>query len=93
MLNRVYLATSLLPNISKTLLQTLLCSMVAAGTGIAIGTLALIHSETLAGHLMVSIVVITIAVPGVMLFFLPQLRLELLRLFSVFNARVRAVAR
>jgi O-antigen/teichoic acid export membrane protein len=89
MIDRLYFATTLLPNISKTILRTLLCSVVACGTGIALGILTILKVETVAGRLLLGGSVIAIAVPGVMLVLSPQLRLELLRLFSLFNARIR----
>jgi len=82
MINRLYFATKLLPNISQPTLQTILCSVVASGAGVALGILAISRIENIAGRLVVGGSVIAIVVPGVMLFFLPQLRAELWRLFS-----------
>jgi lipopolysaccharide exporter len=88
MINRLYFAAALLPNTSKTILRTLLCSVVASGAGIVLGTLAIQRAETVAGRLSVGGSVIAIVVTGVMLVLSPELRVELLRLFSSFNARI-----
>jgi O-antigen/teichoic acid export membrane protein len=82
MINRLNFASALLPNISKTILRTLLCSVVATGAGIALGALAILRVESPAGRFLAGGAVIAIAVTGVMLLLSPQLRTELLRLLS-----------
>jgi len=89
MINRLYFATALLPNVSKTILRTILCSVVAIGAGIALGALSILKVENVAGRLLAGGSVIAIVVPGVLLLSSPPLRAELLRLFSAFNARMR----
>jgi O-antigen/teichoic acid export membrane protein len=82
MINRVYFATVLLPNISRTILQTLLCSVAATVAGIGLGAVAIFRMENITARLLVGGSVIAIGVTGVMLLLSPQLRTELLRLFS-----------
>lgn len=89
MINRLYFATALLPNVSKTILRTILCSVVAIAAGVALGALSILGLENVAGRFLAGGSVIAIVVPGVMLLLSPQLRVELLRLFSGFNARIR----
>lgn len=90
MINRLYFAATLLPNTSKTILRTLLCSVVATAVGIALGALAVLRLESIVGRLLIGGSMIAIGVTGVMLLLSPHLRNELLRLFSSFNARIRA---
>ena len=89
MINRLYFATSLLPNVSKTILRTILCSVVAIAAGVALGALSILSLENVAGRFLAGGSVIAIVVPGVMLLLSPQLRVELLRLFWSFNAQIR----
>jgi lipopolysaccharide exporter len=89
MINRLYFATALLPNVSKTILRTILCSVVAIAAGVALGALSILGLENIAGRFLAGGSVIAIVVPGVMLLLSPQLQVELLRLFSSFNARIR----
>ena len=89
MINRLYFATALLPNISKTILQTLLCSVVATGVGTALGALAILRLESAAARLLMGGSVIAIGVTGAMLLLSAQLRTELLRLLSTLKGRMR----
>ena len=89
MINRLYFATALLPNVSKTILRTILCSVVAIATGFALGTLSILRLENVASRFLAGGSVIAVVVPGVMLLLSSQLRVELLRLFSAFYARIR----
>ena len=89
MINRLRVAASLLPSISRILLRTVLSSVLASALGTASGALAILSVESVVGRLLLGGSVIAIMVPGVMLVLLPQLRTELLRLFSYANARVR----
>jgi O-antigen/teichoic acid export membrane protein len=89
MINRLYFAMALLPNVSKTILRTILCTVVAIAAGVALGALSILRLENVAGRFLAGGSVIAIVVPGVMLLLSPQLRLELLRLFWSSNARTR----
>jgi len=89
MINRLLVASSLLPNISKTLLRTVLSSAVACALGIALGALAIPRVEGVLGRLLLGGAAIAIVVSGVMLVLSPHLRTELVRLFSFANAKVR----
>ena len=89
MINRLYFATALLPNVSKTILRTILCSVVAIAAGFALGTLSILRLENVASRFLAGGSVIAVVVPGVMLLLSSQLRVELLRLFSAFYARIR----
>jgi O-antigen/teichoic acid export membrane protein len=89
MINRLYFATALLPNVSKTILRTMWCCALAIAAGFALGTLSILRLENVAGRFLAGGSVIAIVVPGVMLLLSSQLRVELLRLFSSFNARIR----
>jgi hypothetical protein len=66
-----------------------LCSVVAIAAGVALGALSILGLENVAGRFLAGGSVIAIVVPGVMLLLSPQLRVELLRLFSGFNARIK----
>lgn len=90
MINRLRVASSLLPNISKTLLRTVLSSVAACALGIALGALAIPTAESVLGRLLLGGLVIAIVVTGVMLILSPLLRVELSRLFSSVNSRIRA---
>ena len=72
-----------------TILRTILCSVVAIAAGVALAALSILRLENVAGRFLAGGWVIAIVVPGVMLLLSPQLRVELLRLFSSFNARIR----
>lgn len=84
MVNRLYVALNLLPNISQKTIQTLLSSAVATGVGIAVSALAIARLEGIVARLLVGGSIIAITVTGVMLLLSPQLRTELARLFSSF---------
>lgn len=82
MINRLYFAAVLLPNISKTIMRTLLCSVVATSVGVALGALAILRIESVVGRLLVGGSVLAIAVTGVLLLLSPELRAELSQLVS-----------
>jgi O-antigen/teichoic acid export membrane protein len=86
MINRLRVASSLLPDISKTLLRTVLSSVVACALGIALGALAIPTVESVLGRLLLGGSAIATVVCGVMLVLSPQLRVELSRLLFSFNA-------
>jgi lipopolysaccharide exporter len=90
MINRLYFAAVLLPNVSKTILRAILSSVIAIGVGIALGALAVLRVENVAGRFLAGGSVIAIVVPGVMLLLLPGLRVELRRLFSSVQLRLKA---
>ena len=90
MINRLYFAAALLPNVSKTIMRTLLCSVVATGLGVALGALSILRVESVAGRLLVGGSVIAIVVTGALLILLPELRVELSQLFSSVQARTKA---
>lgn len=89
MINRLYFAAALLPNVWKTLLRTILYSVIATAAGIALGALSILRLENAAARLVAGGAVIAIVVPAVMLILSPQLRVELLRLFPSLNPRMR----
>lgn len=88
MINRLRAASLLLPNISKTLLRTVLSSVVACALGTGLGALAVATVENVLGRLLLGGSVIAIVVTGVMLVLSPQLRVELSRLFFSADARI-----
>jgi len=90
MINRLRVASSLLPNISKTLIATILSSVVACALGIVLGALAILTVESVLGRLLLGASVIAIVVTGVMLILSAHLRAELSRLFFSLNARFPA---
>ena len=90
MINRLYIATSLLPNISKTILRTILCSVAAVGAGVGLGALAILRVESVTGRFLVGGAVIAIVVTGVMMVLSPQLRAEMSQLFWLVKARAKA---
>jgi O-antigen/teichoic acid export membrane protein len=89
MINRLRVASSLLPNISKTLLRTVSSSAVACALGTGLGALAISTVESVPGRLLLGGSVIAIVVTGVMLVLSPQLRNELSRLLFSVDARLR----
>ena len=89
MINRLYFAVTLLPNISKTIMRTLLCGVVATGAGVALGAIAILRVESVAGRLLLGGSLITIAVMGVLTVLSPELRAELSQLFVSVKARMR----
>jgi O-antigen/teichoic acid export membrane protein len=88
MINRFRVASSLLPNISRTILRTVLSSVVACALAIALGALAVSAVESVPGRLLLGGSMIAIVVTGVMLVLSQQLRTELWRLFFLFSARL-----
>ena len=90
MINRVRMAASLLPNISRRLWRTVLSAVVASALGIGLGALAIRTVDNVLGRLLLGGSVIAIVVTGVMLILSPLLRVELSRLFSSVNSRIRA---
>ena len=90
MINRLYFAVTLLPNISKTIRRTLLGGVVATGAGVALGAIAILRVESLSGRLLLGGSVITIAVTGVLTVLSPELRAELSQLVVSVKARMRA---
>jgi O-antigen/teichoic acid export membrane protein len=88
MLNRLYSASNLLPDISRTILRTLAGSVVATGAGIALGALAIFSLEQIAARLLIGGGMITIGVTGMMLALSPHLRAEFSRLLSALQARL-----
>lgn len=89
MINRLRVASSLLPNISQTIRRTVLSAAVACVLGIACGAMAIRSLESIAGRLLLGGSVVAIVATGVMLVLSPQLRIELSRLFAPVNTRVR----
>jgi len=79
MINRLRVVSSLLPNISQTLLQTVLSSGLATALGTALAALALQTVESIPGRLLLGGSVISIVVSAVMLVLSPPLRSELSR--------------
>jgi PST family polysaccharide transporter len=90
MINRLYFVAALLPNVSNTILRAIVCSVIAIGGGIALGAVSILRVENIAGRFLAGGSVIAIVVPGVMLLLSPQLRVELLRLFSSLDVRMKA---
>lgn len=86
MINRLYFASVLLPNISKTIWRTVLCSLIATGVGIAVGALGILGVEKIVTRLLVGGSIIAVTVTAVMLLLSPQLRVELSRVFAFINA-------
>ena len=86
MINRLYFACVLLPNISKTIWRTVLCSLIATGVGIALGALGILGVENIVTRLLVGGSIIAVTVTAVMLLLSPQLRVELSRVFAFINA-------
>jgi O-antigen/teichoic acid export membrane protein len=87
MINRLRVASSLLPNISKTLIRTVLSSVVACALGTALSAFAILLVKSVIGRLLIGGSVIALVVTGVMLVLSPQVRAESSRLFFWFNAR------
>jgi O-antigen/teichoic acid export membrane protein len=93
MINRVYFATTLLPDIAPTIRRTILCSVIATAVGIAFGALAVVNIENVVARLLVGGGVIGIAVTRVMLGLLPQLRKEARQLITSLRRRTKMSAR
>lgn len=81
MINRLRVASALLPDISKDLLQTVLSAVVAGALAVGAGAIALRTIASVPGRLVTGGLVIAIVVTGVMWMLSPRLRAELLRLF------------
>ncbi|HEX9421726.1 MAG TPA: polysaccharide biosynthesis C-terminal domain-containing protein [Pyrinomonadaceae bacterium] len=86
MINRLRVASSLLPNISQTMLRTVLSAAAACVLGIAWGALAIRSVESIPRRLILGGSVIALIATGVMLALSPQLRMELSRFLSVGQA-------
>ena len=82
MVNRLRVAASLLPNISSSMLRTVLSAGTACALGSALGKLALEKVESIPGRLLVGGSVIAVVVTAMMLILSTELRTELRRLFS-----------
>ncbi len=89
MVNRVYFATMLLPDIAKTIRRTILYSMVATAVGIALGTLAVMKIEKVAARLLLGGTLITLVVSMMMFMLLPTLRKEARQLFTLLKTRTK----
>ncbi len=92
MINRLRVASSLLPNISKTILRTVLSSAFACALGVALAALVIPTLESVLGRLLMGGLVIAIVVSAVMLVLSPSLRVELWRVFSSLNSKWNALA-
>jgi O-antigen/teichoic acid export membrane protein len=82
MINRVYFAITLLPDIAQTIRRTILCSLLATAVGIGLGMLAVGRFEMITARLLVGGSVIALAVTGLMLLLLPQLRQQTWQLLA-----------
>jgi O-antigen/teichoic acid export membrane protein len=91
MINRLRVASSLLPNVSKTLLRTILSSIAACTMGVALGALAISTVESVPGRLLLGGSVIVLVVTATMSVLSPQLRTELLRVFSWLDGRKKVI--
>jgi O-antigen/teichoic acid export membrane protein len=87
MINRVYFATRLLPDIAQTIRRTILYSALATVAGIALGMLAIAKIENAPARLLLGGFAIGIGVTVALLLLLPRLRAEVARLFSAFTWR------
>jgi lipopolysaccharide exporter len=79
MINRLRAAAALLPNISNTILRTVLSASLACALGVALGALVIRPMESVPARLLLGGFVIAIVVSGVMLALSSQLRAELSR--------------
>jgi O-antigen/teichoic acid export membrane protein len=82
MINRLRVAVNLLPDISNTMLRTVLSAIAACAIGVGLGALVIRTMESVPVRLLLGGSVIAIVVSGVMLALLPQLRVELSRVFN-----------
>jgi lipopolysaccharide exporter len=87
MINRVYFATTLLPDIAQTIRRSILYSIVATVVGVVLGSLAVMKIENVVGRFLLGGSVIGIAVSGMMLLVLPQLRKEVWQLLGSLRQR------
>ena len=83
MINRLRVASLLLPNMSQTILRTVLSAGVACLFGIVGGALVIRYVESIPGRLLLGGSVIAIVATVVMLALSPQLRVELSCLLAV----------
>jgi O-antigen/teichoic acid export membrane protein len=90
MINRLYFASTLLPNVSKTIVRTILSSLIAIGAGVALAALVILRMENVVGRFLAGGSMIALVVPSVMLLLSPQLRVELVRLFTSLGVRMNA---
>lgn len=81
MINRLRVASSLLPNISGILLRTVLSAGVACALGVGLAAFAIGALASVPGRLLLGGSVIAIVVTGAMWILSPHLRAELRRLF------------
>jgi hypothetical protein len=82
MVNRLRAAAALLPNISNTILRTVLSASLAGALGVALGGLVIRTMESVPARLLLGGSVIAVVVTGVMLALSLQLRVELSRMFT-----------
>jgi PST family polysaccharide transporter/lipopolysaccharide exporter len=82
MINRLRVAVSLLPNISGSILRTVLSAIAACVLGVVFGALVLRSVASVPGRLLLGSAVIAVVVTGAMLVLSPQLRVELSRVFK-----------
>ena len=87
MINRLRVAASLLPNISKILLRTVLSAGVGCALGIAVAAFAIRTVASVHLRLLLGGVVIAVVVTGVMWILSAQMRAELVRLFFASDKR------
>ncbi|HEV7680858.1 MAG TPA: oligosaccharide flippase family protein [Pyrinomonadaceae bacterium] len=80
MINRLRVAINLLPDISSTILRTVLSAIAACALGVALGEVLLRSVASISGRLLSGSAVIAVTVTGAMLALSPQLRVELSRL-------------
>jgi O-antigen/teichoic acid export membrane protein len=85
MINRLRVAAALLPDISNSILRTVLSAVVACALGVALGALVIRTVESIPGRLLLGGSVIGVVVSGVMLALSSQLRVELSRMFTAFK--------
>ena len=82
MVNRLRAAASLLPNISRILLRTVLSAVVACALGVLLAAFAVRTVASIPGRLLLGGAMIALVVSGVMCLLSPHLRSELSRVFS-----------
>jgi O-antigen/teichoic acid export membrane protein len=87
MINRLRAAASLLPNISRMLLRTVLSAVVACALGVLLAAFAIRTVASIPGRLLLGGAAIAIVVSGVMSILSPHLRTELRRVVSAADKR------
>ena len=87
MINRLRVASSLLPDIAKDLLQTVLAAAAACALGVLLAAFAIRTVASIPGRLLLGGAVIAIVVSGGMWSLSPHLRTELRRVFSAADKR------